>query len=88
MLVHSFLYYKLDNSIIHDRDFDKWALELVDLQRDYPEESKEAELYEEFINWDGTTGFDLPLYYPFVEVIALRVLEEDKKYTEGIRKVP
>ncbi|MFT8313277.1 MAG: hypothetical protein ABF633_03365 [Clostridium sp.] len=88
MLIYSYLYYKLDNSILHDRDFDKMALELKELQKNYPEESKAVELYEEFKNWDGTTGYDLPLYLPFVEVIALRVLEEDKKYTEGNRKVP
>lgn len=82
MLIHSFLYYKLDSSIIHDLDFDKWARELLGLQKLYPEESKAVELYEEFKDWDGTTGYDLPLYLPFVEVIAVRILEEHKKYTD------
>ena len=33
MLVHSYLYYKLDNPIIDDDTWQKWANELAELQR-------------------------------------------------------
>ena len=59
MMVHSYIYYRLGTSIIDDKQFDKWAYELRDLQKQYPNESKKAELYEEFKEWDGTTGYYL-----------------------------
>lgn len=60
MLVHSYLYYSLDTNIISDRQFDIWAKDLVELQHNYPDISKQVEYYTFFKNWDGTTGFDLP----------------------------
>lgn len=59
MLVHSYIYYELDKNIIDDSTWDKWAMELVDLQLKYPKESKNVEYYEQFKNWDGSTGADL-----------------------------
>lgn len=72
MLVHSYLYYHEDTNILDDKEFDRRAYELRDLQLQYPEESKEVDLYEEFKTWDGTTGFHLP-DYPFVKEIAARL---------------
>ena len=59
IMVHSVIYYRLGTSIIEDSLFDKWAYELVDLQNKYPNESAKADLYKEFKDWDGTTGFNL-----------------------------
>lgn len=36
-LVHSFLFYELDESIVPDSDFDRWARELIELQRKHPD---------------------------------------------------
>ena len=62
ILVHSFIYYRLDNNIISNETFNLWALELIELQNKYPEISKEVELYEEFRNFTnvGDAAF-LPL---------------------------
>jgi hypothetical protein len=75
MLVHSYLYYQLGESIISDYDFDYWAKELVDLQRDYPEESKQVRYYEEFKDFDGSSGFDLPYSMPNIQKIGNRLLD-------------
>lgn len=56
MLVHSYIYYELNTNIIDDAKWDRWAMELVDLQLKYPKESKKAPYYEEFKDWDGSTG--------------------------------
>lgn len=48
MLVHSYIYYKLNDNIISNATFDMWAEELIDLQEKYPEISKEVELYDIF----------------------------------------
>ena len=62
ILVHSFIYYRLNDSIISNDTFNDWALELIELQKNYPEISKEVELYSifcDFINV-GDSAF-LPL---------------------------
>lgn len=56
LLVHSYIYYELDESIISDSKWSKWAMELVELQRNYPEESKQVEFYDMFKDWDGSSG--------------------------------
>lgn len=82
MLVHSFLYYRLDTNVVSDYDFDKWAKELFELQRDYPEESKSCDLYKEFRDWTGASGYHLP-QYDWVNEIAQRLLRYKAKEKEG-----
>jgi hypothetical protein len=60
LYVHSVIYYRFNTSIIADSVFDRWAYELVSIQRDYPNESAACPFADEFSAWDGTTGFDLP----------------------------
>lgn len=60
MLVHSCIYYEMGTSVISDAQFDKWAYELRDLQRQYPDISEKVIYYDAFKEWDGTTGFNLP----------------------------
>lgn len=74
MLVHSYLYYQLNTGIVTDQDFDGWARELVELQENYPEESRKARYYEEFKDFDGSSGFDLPYNMPNIKVTAERLL--------------
>jgi len=61
MLVHSCLYYQLDQNVLTDMQFDRMAYRLADLQREYPVVSKRVPNYEFFKEWDGSTGFNLPL---------------------------
>lgn len=61
ILVHSYIYYKLDKNLIEDTQWSKWALELYNLQIKYPKESQAAPLYDEFVGFDYSTGSDLPL---------------------------
>lgn len=65
LIIHSIIYYRLGTSIITDAQWDGWARELVRLQSDHPQLSARVEyLQEEFIGFDGSTGFDLPLGDP------------------------
>jgi hypothetical protein len=74
MLVHSHIYYRMNNNLLNDKQFDNWAYNLRDLQKLYPEESLSCDLYKEFVGWDGTTGFHLP-YYSWVDGIASYLIE-------------
>lgn len=62
ILVHSVIYYRLNTNIISDIQFDKFAKRLQKLQNQYPSISKKVdEFYKEFKDWDGCSGFNLPL---------------------------
>lgn len=75
MLIHSCIYYELNDSLITDSQFDKWAKELVRLQKENPEMSQKVPWYDEFKDWDGTTGFHLPTRHPWVMHKAESLLE-------------
>lgn len=79
MLVHSCIYYQMGDNIIDDHTFDRWAKELAELQETYPEESKQARYYEEFIGFDGSSGFDLPYHYPNIQQIAYSLLDNRER---------
>lgn len=66
ILVHSCIYYHLNQNIISDKKWDEWARELRDLQKQYPAISKEVPLYEYFQDWDASTGAFLPITLPWV----------------------
>ena len=58
MLIHSHLYYKLDNPLIPDSLWQQSADELVTLQDEF---GTEWDYYDEFFSdWDGSTGYHLP----------------------------
>lgn len=61
LLVHSCIYYELNNNIISDKKWDEWARELRDLQNKYPDISSRVVLYEAFKDWDASTGAFLPI---------------------------
>lgn len=61
LLVHSCIYYEMDRNIISDMQWDKWAKELLQLQTDYPDISKQIIWYDAFKDWDASTGAFLPL---------------------------
>lgn len=61
VLVHSCIYYRFGTSVVSDKQFDEWAYELRNLQEQYPELAKRCVYAEEFEDFDGTTGYHLPL---------------------------
>lgn len=66
LLVHSCIYYEYDESIISDNTWKTWAMELEELQRDYPELCKQVCWHQKFIGFDHSTGFQLPTKDPWV----------------------
>ena len=74
VLVHSCIYYELDNSIIDDAQFDKWCYELVDLMKDNPDAYSDR-FDQYFEKFTGETGFDLPTRDPWVYSKAQYLLE-------------
>lgn len=57
MLLHSYLYYELDHSIVDDGKWQQWADELVELQK----QKIDIGFYDDaFRDWSGATGCHLP----------------------------
>jgi NAD-dependent DNA ligase len=84
MLVHSYIYYELDQNIVSDAQWAKWAKELQQLQKDYPEESKKVEEYEQFKDWDGSSGAFLK-FGENIKTVAKMLLKYQNSAT-GISK--
>lgn len=61
ILVHSIIYYRYNTSLISDAEWTRRALELVELQKQYPDIAQKVPYADAFKNFDGSTGFDLPL---------------------------
>lgn len=66
VLIHSCIYYELNESIISDAKWSEWALELEQLQAKYPKIAKNVVYAQEFENFDHSTGCDLPTRNPEV----------------------
>lgn len=79
VLVHSFLYYQLNENVISDHKFDKFCNDLVKLQSDYPEESKAVEYYDDFKDFDGSSGYDLPYAQPDIQSAGYHILETHRR---------
>lgn len=60
MVIHSAIYYVLNDNILTDNEWATKAKELVRLQEQYPEVASQVVYAEEFKDFDGSTGFNLP----------------------------
>jgi len=61
LLVHSCIYYHLNNNVVSDKKWDEWARELKFLQDSYPNLAKQVIWYDAFKDWDASTGAFLPI---------------------------
>ena len=87
MLVHSYLYYRLDQPIIDDDTWQKWANELAELQRENPFDCNINFYDDSFKDWNGDTGFHLPLYDVKVSRKAEQILNIYKEKNESEKSV-
>ena len=65
ILVHSVIYYRLNDNIISDQQWSEWALELENLQTQHPDIASECPLADAFKDFDHSTGENLPLDDPW-----------------------
>lgn len=82
ILVHSCLYYRMNESIVADYVYDGWARELAQLHEQYPDIAATVEFADIFENFTGETvsGFDLPTHLPEIYDVASHILRIHKKY--------
>lgn len=87
ILLHSCIYYQFNSNLISDKKFDSWARELAQLQSDYPEIASQVLYAKEFEDFDGTTGFDLPLENEWVMRKASQLLGKKQPKKEAPKEV-
>uniref|UniRef100_A0AAU8AZM3 NAD-dependent DNA ligase n=1 Tax=Dulem virus 36 TaxID=3145754 RepID=A0AAU8AZM3_9CAUD len=75
VLVHSYLYYMLDNPVWSDRQYDNVSVQLVQMQNKHSKSwIKENTQYGYvFYDFDGTTGFDL--YNRLIDADKKRIMQ-------------
>jgi hypothetical protein len=80
VIVHSCLYYALDENIWDDHKFDMVCKDLVGLMRDHPEAYSDR-FDEYFEDWDGSSGYHFPHRDPWVLGAAQNLLRS-KSYND------
>lgn len=76
IIIHSIIYYELNESVISDKQFDSVARQLVKMQKRMKHELKDTMYYYCMYDFDGSTGFDL----------YNRLIPFDKKYLMQIAR--
>lgn len=85
ILVHSFIYYYMNENVISDKKFDKIARLLTNKIQKYGQKKIASTQYGYvFQDFDGTTGFDLidrlnPKDRKRIECVATSVLANSKR---------
>ncbi len=60
IILHSYIYYELNGSVISDKKYDEKAKELVKYKNEYPDLWKRSMYYKQFgDDYNGATGFTL-----------------------------
>lgn len=74
LLVHSCIYYELNQNLISDSTFDRWSVELLELQTKYPKIAEQVCWHQAFKDWDASTGAFLPIRDSWVLSKAVHLL--------------
>lgn len=82
LLVHSFLYYQLDTSEIPDHQYDKFCLDLIELQEKYPKIAETCIFPDDFRGFQTGGSYKLPYSHPEVQEWAFRFL----RAAENVKK--
>lgn len=80
ILIHSYLYYRLDESLITDEQWQTWADELVALQKKHPLICERVDYHDGFEDFDGSTGYHLPYTNPEIASKAHQILNYHRKH--------
>ena len=73
-LVHSYLYYKLDESVISDLDYDRICIELKDLLKKHPDEDTSFRKIAEKSIGNEASGYNIRQYPPQIVSASMHLL--------------
>jgi len=85
-LVHSFLYYRLNESVVPDEDFDRIAADLRRLRKSHPQaDMPHAALIDPALGAEGS-GFQIRQYPPEIVSSAFKLLYAHQSPDEDFRE--
>lgn len=67
MIIHSVIYYRMDDNVISDDQWQEWANQLRDVQNRYPHLKAIGYHDDLFEEWDGSTGMHLDLHQYYTQ---------------------
>jgi len=82
IVIHSCIYYRLNENLVSDHQWAAWAKELVEAQERFPDIAEKQLWAKEFADFDGSTGFNLPITEPGVVARARSLVSYSKKLKE------
>lgn len=59
IIVHSIIYYELNDTVVDDYMYDSNVKQLLDMISEFPDSFKRTTYYNAFYDYDGSTGFHL-----------------------------
>jgi len=72
LILHSVIYYRLNESIWSDTQYDTASQKLVSIKG--TQEFKDSKFYDLFKDFDGSTGYHIALDTPYWISLATRIL--------------
>lgn len=81
IVIHSCIYYRFDENLISDHQWATWAKELVKAQELFPKVAEKQLWTNEFADFDGSTGYHLPINEAGVVKRASKLLQIAKSRT-------
>lgn len=75
LLVHAYLYYKLDKNVISDDKYDDFSFDLASLITKYPNEFKQSVYHKDFKSFDPSSGYYLNYDKSEIKRVAMRLLD-------------
>ena len=89
VLVHSYLYYEMNENLISDSKWSAWAVELAELQSKYPHIANKVPYDKDFIDWDGSSGAFLDYKdKPNIVTTAQHLLAMEHRKSKPVKAVP
>ncbi len=85
ILVHSYIYYNLNKNLVSDKQWDEWAKELVELQREHTQVAKLVLYHKELKDFDANTGFHFK-YSNQIKKIAWRLIKNNEEEQRCLKK--
>lgn len=78
VLIHAYLYYKLNKNLVGDDLYDYFSFDLDRLIKKYPEDFKKSVFYEDFKGFNPSSGYYLNYDQPWVRDKAFWLLKMTK----------
>ncbi len=87
ILVHSYIYYELNENVLADYKYDRNTRQLLSLKKAHPDVFEKSRYYKYFTDFESGTGFDLmskvrkdaKLYFKIARDAALAVEQHRKE---------